>query len=40
MPQTLPLCLIRKWMNEADVKGGRPSMAPEKLTRAMLLHVL
>ena len=38
--QTVPLCPIRKWMNEADVKGGRPSMAPEKLTRAMLLHVL
>ena len=27
-------------MYEADVKGGRPSIAPEKLVRAMLLHVL
>jgi len=27
-------------MNEADVKGGRPSIAPEKLMRAMLLQVL
>ena len=26
-------------MNEADVKGGRPSIAPEKLLRAMLLQV-
>lgn len=25
---------------EADVKGGRPSIAPEKLMRAMLLQVL
>lgn len=27
-------------MVEADVKGGRPSIAPEKLVRAMLLQVL
>lgn len=27
-------------MYEADVKGGRPSVAPEKLLRAMLLQVL
>ena len=27
-------------MYEADVKGGRPSIAPEKLVRAMLLQVL
>lgn len=27
-------------MYEADVKGGRPSIAPEKLIRAMLLQVL
>ena len=27
-------------MYKADVKGGRPSIAPEKLTRAMLLQVL
>ena len=27
-------------MYEADIKGGRPSIAPEKLTRAMLLQVL
>ena len=27
-------------MVEADVKGGRPSIAPEKLMRAMLLQVL
>ena len=27
-------------MNEADIKGGRPSIAPEKLMRAMLLQVL
>ena len=27
-------------MYEADVKGGRPSIAPEKLGRAMLLQVL
>jgi transposase len=27
-------------MCEADVKGGRPSIAPEKLLRAMLLQVL
>ena len=27
-------------MYAADVKGGRPSMAPEKLLRAMLLQVL
>ncbi|WP_031404099.1 IS5 family transposase [Thiomonas sp. FB-Cd] len=40
VPQTHPLRPIRKWMNEAGVKGGRPSMAPEKLMRAMLLHVL
>jgi transposase len=26
-------------MYEADIKGGRPSIAPEKLLRAMLLHV-
>lgn len=26
-------------MYEADAKGGRPSIAPEKLLRAMLLHV-
>jgi hypothetical protein len=25
-------------MYEADVKGGRPSIAPEKLLQAMLLH--
>jgi transposase len=25
---------------EADIKGGRPSIAPEKLMRAMLLQVL
>ena len=27
-------------MYEAEVKGGRPSIAPEKLLRAMLLQVL
>ncbi len=27
-------------MYEADIKGGRPSIAPEKLLRAMLLQVL
>ncbi len=27
-------------MYEADIKGGRPSIAPEKLLRAMLLEVL
>ena len=27
-------------MYEADSKGGRPSIAPEKLLRAMLLQVL
>ena len=27
-------------MYETDVKGGRPSIAPEKLVRAMLLQVL
>lgn len=27
-------------MYEADVKGGRPSIAPEKLMRAMLLQIL
>jgi hypothetical protein len=27
-------------MYEADIKGGRPSIAPEKLMRAMLLQVL
>ena len=27
-------------MYEADVKGGRPSIAPEKLMRAILLQVL
>jgi transposase len=27
-------------MYEADVKSGRPSIAPEKLIRAMLLQVL
>ncbi|CQR36279.1 hypothetical protein ACO7_570030 [Thiomonas arsenitoxydans] len=27
-------------MYEADAKGGRPSIAPEKLMRAMLLQVL
>lgn len=27
-------------MYEADVKGGRPSIAPEKLVRALLLQVL
>jgi len=26
-------------MSEADIKGGRPSIAPEKLLRAMLLQV-
>ena len=26
-------------MYEADTKGGRPSIAPEKLLRAMLLQV-
>ena len=25
-------------MYEADIKGGQPSIAPEKLLRAMLLH--
>ena len=27
-------------MYEDDIKGGRPSVAPEKLLRAMLLQVL
>lgn len=27
-------------MYEADIKGGRPSITPEKLLRAMLLQVL
>lgn len=27
-------------MYEADIKGGRPSIAPKKLLRAMLLQVL
>ncbi len=27
-------------MYEAEIKGGRPSIAPEKLLRAMLLQVL
>jgi transposase len=27
-------------MYEADVKGGRPSIAPKKLLRAKLLQVL
>ena len=27
-------------MYVADIKGGRPSIAPEKLLRAMLLQVL
>jgi transposase len=27
-------------MYEADVKGGRPSIAPKKLMRAMLLQML
>jgi transposase len=27
-------------MYEADIKGGRPSIAQEKLSRAMLLQVL
>ncbi len=27
-------------MYENDVKGGRPSIAPEKLIRALLLQVL
>lgn len=27
-------------MYEADIRGGRPSIAPEKLIRAMLLQVL
>lgn len=27
-------------MYEADIKGGRPSIAPGKLMRAMLLQVL
>ena len=27
-------------MYEADIKGGRPGIAPEKLLRAMLLQVL
>ncbi|SIT48192.1 hypothetical protein BN2476_630046 [Paraburkholderia piptadeniae] len=27
-------------MCDADIKGGRPSIAPEKLLRAMLLQVL
>lgn len=27
-------------MYEADIKGGRPSIAPEKLMRAMLFQVL
>jgi transposase len=26
-------------MYEADIKGGRPSIAPEKLLRAMLLQI-
>ncbi|VVE21876.1 transposase [Pandoraea fibrosis] len=26
-------------MYESDAKGGRPSIAPEKLSRALLLHV-
>ena len=27
-------------MYEADIKGGRPSIAPEKLLRAMLMQIL
>jgi transposase len=27
-------------MCAADIKGGRPSIAPEKLLRAMLLQIL
>jgi transposase len=27
-------------MYEADARGGRPSIAPEKLVRALLLQVL
>lgn len=27
-------------MYAADIKGGRPSIAPEKLLRAMLLQIL
>jgi transposase len=27
-------------MYEADIKGGRPSIAPEKLLRAVLIQVL
>jgi transposase len=27
-------------MYEADIKGGRPSIAPEKLLRAMLIQIL
>lgn len=27
-------------MYESDIKGGRPSIAPEKLTRAVLRQVL
>lgn len=27
-------------MYETDIRGGRPSIAPEKLVRAMLLQVL
>lgn len=27
-------------MYEADIKGGRPSIAPQKLLRAMLIQVL
>lgn len=32
--------LLFAGMYEADIQGGRPSIAPEKLLRAMLLQVL
>jgi hypothetical protein len=41
-----PIKPWRRWiarfagMYEADIKGGRPSIAPEKLLRAMLVQVL
>lgn len=47
VPSNHPLRPIRMWLNEAlkrmyesDAKGGRPSIAPEKLIRALLLQVL
>ena len=30
---------LRSGMYAADIKGGRPSVAPEKLLRAMLLQI-